>query len=340
MTGLNTGIDRLVTLVRGYVSAELGSNTPDWDKIKSAEERLRISKSLKQQFAKQEPRWVFPVMVALGSSCLIALASLVHPSSPQIQVEASVTALRLESASRQHEATGSLRFEEETAYASGGKLLTSRSIENVRRAILADALTFAPSTVIELSAIGKRCHRVIVKQGTLTAQLTMAAKKASRDEADPDQLVLPKGGYFRFCLAVPSVIHTGAVSAIKISKGLRNPTPPEIEVPSLIKGSLRVLDTASTVVLKEVDRVSLVDVSESASAIELSETLQLWFSGRVARPTIHHMLGLETDVGTDITPSLLDLAISSPGLTKLFAAVSGLTTLLLGLRKWFVADKQ
>ena len=311
---------------------------PDWLRIESNSDRLTLLKvSGTHLLPRARPPWVVPLALALVSASVIAEASMVRPASARLELDATVTAFALTIGSAAQTFGGGLNVRAGSVKANNSG--RSIAIEFLRQVTSIDQVRLAPGTELRFTALGDGCQQIRVIRGALGAQLTSSSAKDGEMLVGADAITLEGDGKLEFCTARKSTLYLTSPRSLDVSTVLNESERPVWYGPSIARGEIRFPAAGSANALRDTDRLRLSDIGPSQMALELSTDQRLMFAGDVGMAISYGFDGPQVNAGTNLKPTALTIARSSPDLLKFFAAVSGLSGILLGARRWLSAKE-
>ena len=324
---------QLRAVLRRDLQGQIELPQPDWRRIKTDSARLTLLDACSAQLSpRPRPPWVIPVAVALVSASIVLIASFIRPSPARVELDAVVSGFALTVGERAQTLGGALDARAGSVKADDpGRPIANDALQHV---IGIDQIRLAPGTNLRVSALGDGCQQLRVVRGALAAQLTSGNHSGGVQSPGADLLALGVDGKLEFCPARKSRLYLSSARSLDISMILNESERPFWYGPSIVRGELRFPAAGSSSTLRATDRLSLGDIGPSHLAIELSLEQRLVFEGDLGSLAAFGFDGYQVGSGTDLRPTLLTMARSSPTVLKFFAAISGLSGLLLGARRW------
>ena len=320
------------------LAEQFAASEPDWLRIESDSDRLTLLKACGTHLLpKPRPPWVIPLALVLMSASVIALASVVRPASARLELDTTVAAFALSIGDAAQTFGGALNVRAGSVKANNpGRPI---AIESLRQVTGIDQIRLAPGTELRFTALGGGCQQMRVIRGALGAQLTSIATKDSDGLVGADEIALDGDGKLEFCTVRKSTLYLTSPRSLDVSTILNESEKPVWYGPSIAHGEIRFPAAGSASALRDTDRLRLSDIGLSQMALELSPDQRLMFAGDVGMPVAYGFDGPQVSAGRNLKPTALTIARSSPDLLKFFAAVSGLSGILLGAWRWLSAKE-
>ena len=291
--------------------------------------------------------WLVPTIVALLSLCAVAIGIAVKPGAPAVQVDLTTSSLSIDFGTTSGEVFGEISLKPDSLKASGYQIGSRDNRLNQPRELVGfnkiHDIRFAPNTSIQVSTKLQNCVLFTITQGALSLQVSQTKYNRNHIHENnklTESIDFRREGSFSFCLTEPSRLSIDSPKSIILSKTLYEYPSPAIHGPVIKKGIFKAVASGRVTHLSDNDRLVLRDISSARFSLVLSDEQHVQFEGIVSKPLLYGYVGTQLNNGENLSPSLFDIAINSPVFAAIFAAVTGLSGMLLGALQWFQLAKK